>query len=908
MESLKKQHKAIVSSNDRYRDAYESLNSLISKSDIDFLLTYHAVTGDVEPLLKNEDSKELLRPLVSQDIPFYVSKEVERQITTLGAVGGGLTPTDLECSPSGKHGTMIELLWQLPEDCEKLSRFQVEYEQVLDTALDRRHSGYIQNDPVLYEIPGNMLNAFVDYLSPGYTYRFRIRSANDAGVGMWSDPVIGTCTDFPFVLNYTKKIHRIRIPTVSHYRITVKGAKGADGMIFHGGKGAIISAVVALKAGDVLIILCGGMSSKHHYNSGGGGGSFVALNEISQDTLLIAAGGGGGTRGADKNDFDGLDASIHLDGLDGVGENFGRGGKDGGSGEDALDKTTPSWGCGGAGFMQDSNTASSFISGGHAGQNGGFGGGGAVGMYGGGGGGGYSGGGGGRGGGGGGSYVISTAFEVTKEIGCEDHGSICIERVSRSYPITYQRTVSTIASSASDSPSLYNGGSSVGGRSSGGGGMSLVHLASQTSSSDSSNSVSSRVISSNDMSITTIPESDSIHQSPSSTSQVIDNQPGNIVPAMFSLDLNSAKYQYEEESASCNSSTVVSTEIDIKDTNATTLPTVSSGSNFGVDLSEIDVGKDTNATVLPPASSGSNFTTPGSNMVVSKDTNATILPPVSSVSSLMSFSNAVIGGGAGGGGGGTNVTVLPAGSNCIDFSLSTLESDSTLTDTVQPSAHLINFNPSATEATSSYPVVSTSAQIMVNEMATMRPMVNEMATMRPMVNEATMRPIVNEVATMMPPQTPLGTQPPRVVQNFQPGFQQSPSQLTPDEDSVSAQPQFVARPSEFGIVHPDGDQPTSQWVLQQQLDRERQLQQQHHHQQQQHHHQQQQQSYLLQHHQTLSGTSSHHPVVTQPSRTNVSPPLTQTHGVHPGTEWRDSYPSSVDPATIRNSNILDRNT
>lgn len=510
----------------KYRNVYQILNGLISKADADFVLVYQSSIRDIEALLNNED-KSLLRPLVTQDIPFCISKDVKKQLSSLGAVGGGLTPTDLECSPNGSRGTLMELYWQLPEKCGKLLRFQIEHEQVLDN-IERRGSGmveigdktFVQNEPQYYEVAGNELSTFVDYLCPGYNYRFRIRSANDAGFGMWSDPIVSMTTAFPFTLEYTKKIHRIIIPTYSCYRITVRGAKAADGMIHKGGKGAIISATISLKAGDVLILLCGGMSSRHHYHSGGGGGSFVALNEISQESLLIAAGGGGGTRGADSNDFDGTNASIDEKGCDGRGEYFGCGGENGGPGEDGRDISNPegpSWGGSGAGFMQESSTALSFIAGGHAGQNGGFGGGGAVGMYGGGGGGGYSGGGGGRGGGGGGSYIISTAVEVSRCVGHEEHGSIYIEKVDPPYPC---------------SNPFLNRGTSNGTESN----ASSSHLSDRSLPMDgSSSSLSTKpvVSSSNCTSISTIPESEYVHQSPASTGQVMDNISD---PIVFSID------------------------------------------------------------------------------------------------------------------------------------------------------------------------------------------------------------------------------------------------------------------------------------------------------------------------------------------------------------------------------------
>ncbi len=526
-ESLKKQHQSVMNTVTEYRNAFQSLNSLLSKSDSDFLLLYRKIFHDVEPLLGGED-QSLLRPLVNQDIPFCISNDIVKQLSSLGAVGGGLTPIELECVPTGSRGTLMELYWRLPERCGKLNRFEIEYEQVQESNIGIVEMGdlvYTQKEPQFYEVPGSQLTAFVDHLCPNYTYRFRIRSANDAGFGMWSEPIIGKCNDFPFTLEYTKKIHRIIIPISGYYHITVKGAKGEDGMVCKGGRGAIISASFSLKCGDILIMLVGGKSSRHDYHSGGGGGSFVAVNEISQGSLLIAAGGGGGTRGADSNDFDGSDANVLEDGFDGRGVDAGKGGRAGGRGEDARDSFNfegPTWGNGGAGFVENSSTAFSFSSGGHGGQNGGFGGGGAVGMYGGGGAGGYSGGGGGRGGGGGGSYVSSAGCEVTRDIGNEDHGSIYIEKVEPPYPI---------------SNSFLNRVPSGGNESSNSSNSQVQRLESQVSSSSLSNKPNTMASSGSvATSIGTIPEhSDSVYQSPASTAQVMDHSE-NMSPVLFSID------------------------------------------------------------------------------------------------------------------------------------------------------------------------------------------------------------------------------------------------------------------------------------------------------------------------------------------------------------------------------------
>ena len=325
----------------------------------------------------------------------------------------------------------------------EIQGFDVSFEQVIRDLgavlgeVSDNHK-YLQREPQYQRVTGKELRTYIDFLCPGYTYRFKVRSINTAGSGMWSDSVTAMCKDFPINIVYTKRIHRIRIPQNTHYRITARGAKATDGLRYSGGKGAIISATFSLKQGNVLIVLCGGMSQRHKYSSGGGGGTFVAINEINRENLLIVAGGGGGTRGCDEGDFDGANASLEPNGTDGLGREHGKGGIDRGPGEDANspDFRGPCWGYGGAGALVDSNSrmSMSFVNGGNGGRNGGFGGGGAVGSWGGGGGGGFSGGGGGRGGGGGGSYVRSDATLVEKKVGNEGAGSIQIDMAELPYP------------------------------------------------------------------------------------------------------------------------------------------------------------------------------------------------------------------------------------------------------------------------------------------------------------------------------------------------------------------------------------------------------------------------------------------------------------------------------------------
>lgn len=432
----------VQASSKEFIEVNEEVNSLLPKDDYDFLSSYGDVAKRLEQLILHED-RSLQRPLAQCEIPLIIRKEVQQNLTTLGAVGGGKTPVDLVVQPTRSKCDLLYLFWELPNDCGKISNFEIEFEQIfedIESALGFDGDGlrYIQKEPRYHKVDGNQLRAYVDFLCPGFKYKFRIRASNTAGWGWgaWCKSVVGVCKEFPIQIGYTKRIHRICIPFSAHYKITAMGGKAADGEFRKGGRGAIISATFSLMAGDILILLCGGQSSVN-CSSGGGGGTFVARNDITLDNLLIVAGGGGGTRGVSTEDQDGDDASLTVDGTDGKGSEHGTGGINGVPGEDANSPNfpSPSWGYGGAGFMQDSTTASSFLGGGQGGQSGGFGGGGAIGSWGGGGGGGFSGGGGGRGGGGGGSFVNPCATNIEKSVGNEGPGSIIIEKADVPYPV-----------------------------------------------------------------------------------------------------------------------------------------------------------------------------------------------------------------------------------------------------------------------------------------------------------------------------------------------------------------------------------------------------------------------------------------------------------------------------------------
>ncbi len=209
------------------------------------------------------------------------------------------------------------------------------------------------------------------------------------------------------------------VPTTGTYRITAAGAAGASGDPDHsGGRGARVSGLFSLTAGQTLKILVGqqGSGQSSESNGGGGGGSFVVS---AADAPMLIAGGGGGTRvGAERNGCRGSSGELASQGSGGS-PTWNCPLKSGGAGQGGA-VSSGSWGSGGGGFNSDG--ASDYASGGGLSwangmlggpgpdgcdnaADGGFGGGGSGrGCWGGGGGGGYSGGDGGQVAGGGGSY------------------------------------------------------------------------------------------------------------------------------------------------------------------------------------------------------------------------------------------------------------------------------------------------------------------------------------------------------------------------------------------------------------------------------------------------------------------------------------------------------------------------
>lgn len=399
---------------------------LLQKHDLRTLQEGSEMMVTIDRLLQ-EGSETYLKPIAEHTLPFYVDDGFNDMIDKVGAIGGGAVPSNMQCNMI-KGGLYLQ--WNLDAERSPIIEYELEYDAI-DTFTGPQKL-------LINPAPDDCLHR-VDGLSPGFSYCFRLRSRNRAGFGIWSHPIIGKMTDFPLEIGCTGDTTKVRIPYAGTYRITVRGAKAADGQAHTGGRGAIISASFYLDADSILEVLAGAMSQLMEYNSSGGaGGSFVLLALAQGKRVLIAAGGGGGAGGLDPLDRNGYDANTEEHGYGGAGPDAGAGGVGGSAGKDAKSAAGIHLGFGGAGYMESSSTASCVMLRGFGGKDGGgFGGGGSATMHGAGGGGGYSGGGGGRGGGGGGSYVLHPdGMDVQKNIGHMSDGSILIEAQDVVLPAT----------------------------------------------------------------------------------------------------------------------------------------------------------------------------------------------------------------------------------------------------------------------------------------------------------------------------------------------------------------------------------------------------------------------------------------------------------------------------------------
>ncbi len=108
------------------------------------------------------------------------------------------------------------------------------------------------------------------------------------------------------------------VPKDGTYRITAKGAAGADESGQFGGHGASMRGDFVLTKGDVLKIVVGQMGTTNSGDgSGGGGGSFVWTDSVGGPGKMIIAGGGGGS--GEENTASGKDGQAGTSALNGDG-------------------------------------------------------------------------------------------------------------------------------------------------------------------------------------------------------------------------------------------------------------------------------------------------------------------------------------------------------------------------------------------------------------------------------------------------------------------------------------------------------------------------------------------------------------------------------------------------------------
>ena len=209
------------------------------------------------------------------------------------------------------------------------------------------------------------------------------------------------------------------VPEDGTYRITAAGAQGGSYNIPEynnggaGGKGAVSEVEIELKEGSDLSILVGQRgetidSGDQYQGAGGGGGAFVvASSDFSRSDIsdIIAVGGGGSGAGGGSGPNPGQPAVYSRTAPGGIERSADRafdcasGGSNGNAGKKSTVNRQQS--IPGAGFLESTSTAKSFVDGGTGGENGasfpsgfgGFGGGSGGGERKGGAGGGFSGGG-----------------------------------------------------------------------------------------------------------------------------------------------------------------------------------------------------------------------------------------------------------------------------------------------------------------------------------------------------------------------------------------------------------------------------------------------------------------------------------------------------------------------------------
>ena len=172
------------------------------------------------------------------NIPLHINPSFLEEIFTLGVVGGGMQPTQLQVNVDKG---VVHISWGKPDD-PTVREYEIEYE-LLDRESDIGTKSPVESStPVSVKCKATAIEKTIDKLIPGKKYNFRIRSLNTAGWGRWSSMTTCHYPGFPLTVEYTGEIVEIIMPTDGLYCITAQGAKAADGNTKKGGRGAIIEA------------------------------------------------------------------------------------------------------------------------------------------------------------------------------------------------------------------------------------------------------------------------------------------------------------------------------------------------------------------------------------------------------------------------------------------------------------------------------------------------------------------------------------------------------------------------------------------------------------------------------------------------------------------------------------------
>jgi hypothetical protein len=140
--------------------------------------------------------------------------------------------------------------------------------------------------------------------------------------------------------NYLGAIQQFTVPAcVTTMTIEAYGAQGGSILnqinAYPGGRGAFMSGVFTVSAGQVLRILVGGQGVDLNQGvscaTGGGGGSYVALTGVGTPTPWVVAGGGGGRRGINSGFALNADGVVTNNGVASA-DNTGAGGSAGNGG------------------------------------------------------------------------------------------------------------------------------------------------------------------------------------------------------------------------------------------------------------------------------------------------------------------------------------------------------------------------------------------------------------------------------------------------------------------------------------------------------------------------------------------------------------------------------------------------